>query len=80
MTRYVNKQIKIFDEKFSIQLNKNIFEPNLTTILLIAEAQKVIKKNNKVLDLGCGSGVIGCYLYEKKLLIIFMALIFLKLP
>ena len=56
MTRYVNKKIKILDEKFSIQLNKNIFEPNLTTILLIAEAQKVIKKNYKVLDLGCGNG------------------------
>lgn len=68
MTRYVNKKIKILDEKFSIQLNKNIFEPNLTTILLIAEAQKVIKKNYKVLDLGCGSGVIGCYLYKKKII------------
>ena len=68
MTRYIKKKIKVFDEKFSIELNKNIFEPNLTTISLIAEAQKIIKKNDKVLDLGCGSGVIGCYLYKKKII------------
>ena len=28
-------------------------------------AKRVIKKRDKVLDLGCGSGVIGCYLYKK---------------
>ena len=68
MTKYINKQYKIFNDKFSIFLNKKIFEPNLTTILLIDMARKIIKNNNKVLDLGCGSGVVGCYLYKKKII------------
>ena len=66
VTKYVNKNYKILDNKFSIFLNKRIFEPNLTTILLIDAARKIIKKNDKVLDLGCGSGVIGCYLYKNR--------------
>jgi SAM-dependent methyltransferase len=68
MTKYINKQYKIFNDKFSIFLNKKIFEPNLTTILLIDMARKIIKNNNKVLDLGCGSGIVGCYLYKKKII------------
>ncbi len=68
MTKYVNKQFKILDDKFSIFINKKIFEPNLTTMMLIDTAKKIIKKNDKVLDLGCGSGVIGCYLYKKKII------------
>ena len=68
MTRYINKQYKIVNDKFSIFLNKKIFEPNLTTILLIDMARKIIKNNDKVLDLGCGSGVVGCYLYKKKII------------
>ena len=56
------------NDKFSIFLNKKIFEPNLTTKLLIDMATKIIKKNDKVLDLGCGSGVVGCYLYKKKII------------
>ena len=35
-------------------------------MLLIDMATKVIKKKDKVLDLGCGSGIVGCYLYKKK--------------
>ena len=31
-------------------------------------ARKIIKNNDKVLDLGCGSGVVGCYLYKKKII------------
>lgn len=66
VTKYFAKNYKILNNKFSIFLNKNIFEPNLTTILLIEMAKKLIKKKNQVLDLGCGSGVVGCYLYKKK--------------
>jgi methylase of polypeptide subunit release factors len=68
MARYISKQYKIFNDKFSIFLNKKIFEPNLTTILLIEMAKKIVKKNDKVLDLGCGSGVVGCYLFKKKII------------
>lgn len=68
MTKYTKNQIKVLDEKFSIFTNKKIFEPNLTTMLLIEAAKKVIKLKYKVLDLGCGSGIIGCYLYKKKII------------
>ncbi len=68
MSKYINKEYKIFNDKFSIFLNKKIFEPNLTTILLIDMARKIIRSNDKVLDLGCGSGVVGCYLYKKKII------------
>ena len=66
VTKYYVKNYKILNNNFSIFLNKKIFEPNLTTILLIETAKKLIKKNDRVLDLGCGSGVVGCYLYKKK--------------
>jgi SAM-dependent methyltransferase len=68
VTKYINKKYKILNNKFSIFINKKIFEPNLTTILLIDVAVKIIKNNDKVLDLGCGSGVVGCYLYKKKII------------
>ena len=68
LTKYINKQYKIVDNKISIFLSKKVFEPNLTTILLIDAARKIIKKNDKVLDLGCGSGVIGHYLYKNKII------------
>tara|TARA_B100001057_G_scaffold462474_1_gene515472 strand:- start:906 stop:1646 length:741 start_codon:yes stop_codon:yes gene_type:complete len=64
--KYTIRQYKILDNKFSIFLNKKVFEPNLTTSLLIEMAVKMIKNNDKVLDLGCGSGIVGCYLYKKK--------------
>lgn len=66
MAKYEKKFFKIFNTNFPIFLNKNIFEPNLTTRLLIEAASKIVKKNHKVLDLGSGSGIIGCYLYKKK--------------
>ena len=50
--KYVKKRFDILYNKFSIFLNKKIFEPNLTTMLLIDTASKIIKKNDKVLDLG----------------------------
>jgi methylase of polypeptide subunit release factors len=52
----------------NIYLNKKVFEPNLTTSLLIEASKKIIKKNNAILDLGCGSGVIGCFFLKKKVI------------
>ena len=68
MTKYIKKNFKIFENNFLVFLNKKIFEPNLTTKLLIKSASKIINKNDKVLDLGCGSGIIGCYFYKKKII------------
>jgi len=68
MSKYIKKNYTILNNKFSIFLNKRVFEPNLTTMLLMDTASKIIKKNDEVLDLGCGSGVIGCYLYKKKII------------
>jgi methylase of polypeptide subunit release factors len=67
MAIYNKKDFKIDSENFSIFSNKNIFKPNFTTKLLIEAAKKIIKKNDKVLDLGCGTGIIGCYFFEKKI-------------
>ena len=66
MPKYEKKFFKIFNKNFPIFLNQKIFEPNLTTRLIVETASKIIKKNHKVLDLGSGSGIIGCYLYKKK--------------
>jgi SAM-dependent methyltransferase len=68
VSKYIKKNYTILNNKFSIFLNKRVFEPNLTTMLLMDTASKIIKKNDEVLDLGCGSGVIGCYLYKKKII------------
>ena len=67
MTKYIKKKFKIFNENFTFFLNNHIFEPNLTTKLLIESSSKVIKKNDKILDLGSGSGIIGCYFFKKKI-------------
>ena len=56
MPKYFEKEIKIFNKNFKIFLNEQVFEPNLTTTLLIESSYKVVKKNDKILDLGCGSG------------------------
>ena len=69
MSKYKFKNFKLLNqEKISLFYNKKIFEPNLTTALLIEGCRKVIKKNNKVLDLGSGCGIVSNYLYKKKII------------
>lgn len=68
MGKYEKKFFNIENEKFSVFINKNVFLPNFTTNLLIKSVKKIIKKNHKVLDLGCGAGVIGCYFFKKKII------------
>ena len=48
----------------SIFVDKNIFKPNLTSQLSFETAILEIKNNFKVLDLGCGSGIIGIALLK----------------
>jgi len=69
MVNYEINKFKINEKEFlNIYLDKKIFKPNLTTSLLIEASKKIIKKNESVLDLGCGSGVIGCFFFKKKII------------
>lgn len=50
-----------------LSLSKNVFIPNLTSKLSTKVAIKNIGKRKNILDLGCGSGIIGiCVLSKKK--------------
>ena len=42
-----------------IYLPESVFEPTYTSNLCIEAAQKIIDINSSVLDLGCGSGIVG---------------------
>ena len=54
----------------STHVDKNIFKPNLTSQLSFETAILEIKKNFKVLDLGCGSGIIGIAIMKQYLIIL----------
>ena len=57
---------QIFDKTVnSLFLDKRVFTPNLTTKLSYEVAINNIKKNFKVLDLGCGSGILGILIKKK---------------
>lgn len=49
----------------NLYLDKKVFTPNLTTKLSYEVSIKHIKKNFKVLDLGCGSGILGILIKKK---------------
>jgi len=69
MKNYYKKKIKILNnETNTIYINEKVFIPNLTTFLLIEAVSNKIKKEGKVLDLGCGSGFISNYFYKKKII------------
>ena len=57
---YFQKKIK--------KLNfNNVFYPTDTSRLLINIGKKYLKKKQKILDLGCGGGVVTYFLYNRGL-------------
>ena len=58
------KKIKVNNEFFSIYFNPGVFMPTATTDFLIKDFLKKNHKikNKKILDLGCGSGIISIIL------------------
>lgn len=62
-------KFKFLKTTVKLQLNYKVFTPNLTTNELIKAAYQIIEKSRKkklnILDLGCGSGVIGIFLKKK---------------
>jgi SAM-dependent methyltransferase len=69
----IEKQIEI---KFVISPNKEIdlisapgvFTPNATTNLLIQAVRSTVSGSVSLLDLGCGTGVVGLSLYLQKII------------
>lgn len=53
---------KLKDRIFDFKTQDGVFYPTDTTELLIAGSTRAIKKQGTLLDLGCGSGVIGIVL------------------
>ncbi len=52
-------QIKKGHKELNILINNNVFKPTGTSQLLIQAATKKINPKKKILDLGCGSGIVG---------------------
>ncbi len=61
------KKIKVNNEFYSIYFNTGVFMPTATTEFLIKDflKKKHKIKNKKILDLGCGSGIISIILANK---------------
>ena len=50
---------KLYMKDLDIRINKKVFIPTGTSEILIEAAKKIIKPKKKILDLGCGSGIVG---------------------
>ena len=60
-------KIKINNKIFKLYFKKDVFIPTATSNFLVGDFLKLNRniKNKKILDLGCGSGVISIALSEK---------------
>ena len=69
MSSFYKYKLKLINgDSYEFYMGDKVFVPNLTTILLINAVSNIINNNQKVLDLGCGSGIINSYFFEKKLI------------
>lgn len=59
----IDKKFNAYLDKFSF---KKTFKPNYTTLSMLRFSNRYSLKNKKVLDLGCGSGIITACLHQKK--------------
>ena len=59
----IDKKFNLISKK--INLSKSIFLPNLTSKLSIIAAINNIGKKKHILDLGCGSGIIGIFILNE---------------
>ena len=50
---------KLSNNKSNFLIQNKVFVPTGTSELLIETSEKIIKKKKKILDLGCGSGIVG---------------------
>ena len=55
----LQKSIIYQKKKINLYIPKTVFQPTATTNFLLDETLKIIKKPIKILDLGCGCGIIG---------------------
>ena len=53
------------DNKLNFLIKKKVFIPTATSELLIEASEKIIKIKKKILDLGCGSGIVGVSIAKK---------------
>ena len=66
----MNEEIKFSlssDVELSLVTSAGVFTPNTTTNLLIDAVKGAISKRSSVLDLGCGTGVVGIALHLQDL-------------
>ena len=52
---------KINNTSIKLSIGAKVFKPTATTTFLLKDASKLVNKSKDILDLGCGSGVIGVF-------------------
>ena len=52
---------KINSTSIKLSIGDKVFKPTATTSFLLKDALKLVNKSKDILDLGCGSGVIGVF-------------------
>ena len=61
MSSKIDKEFQLLSKKFDFN---GIFKPTLTSKLLINSSVNIVKNKKKILDLGCGGGIVTGCLYK----------------